>query len=68
MNAFPSAYRVQLGHLTAEVQARNAREAIAAARQRFCDELPRLWDVVQAAEEQRFEVTPLPQSQQRNTA
>lgn len=49
-------YRVRLGHAEVQVEGHSPHEAIQLARRRLCQELPRLWDVIQTAEESRFQV------------
>lgn len=52
-------YVVRLGHLRVDVVAEDADQARLLARQQLCLELPRLWDLIQAMEAERFEVQPL---------
>ncbi len=49
-------FRVQVGHTTIDVQCRSAEEAVEEARRRLCHEMPRLWDVIQLLEPNRFQV------------
>jgi hypothetical protein len=49
-------FRVTLGHLSVLVRAGDERRAIAAARDKLCVEMPRLWDVIDGMQEQRFQV------------
>ncbi len=49
-------FRVQVGHNSVEVESRSEQEAIEVARRRLCEELPRLWDVIQNMEPSRFQV------------
>lgn len=53
------AYEVTVGHHRLRVEAPDPEEAIAEARVKLCDELPRLWDVIRHLDRQRFEVRPL---------
>jgi len=50
-------YRVSLGHASVDVAGQNKEEAIANARRRLCQELPRLWDVISRTDAEKFEVT-----------
>ncbi|GIW92172.1 MAG: hypothetical protein KatS3mg110_0213 [Pirellulaceae bacterium] len=52
-------YRVRLGHLVVMVEAPNREEAIRRARRQLGREWPRLWDMIQQAAEQRFQVEKL---------
>ncbi len=52
-------YRVQLGHTTTTVQGRTTEEALFAARRQLCNEMPRMWDMIQKLEASRFEVIPV---------
>ena len=53
-------YRVDVGHVSIQVQAGCAKEAVQAARRQLCVELPRLWDRIRAMEVHRFRVQTLP--------
>lgn len=53
-------FQVQVGHMTVTVKGHTQQEAIAAARRRLCLELPRLWDVIQMLDPDRFQVSPTP--------
>jgi len=47
---------VRVGHTTVTVESHSPEEAIRQARQVLCQQLPRLWDVIQELDESRFEV------------
>jgi hypothetical protein len=49
-------YRVRLGHAEVRVEGHSPHEAIQLARRQLCRELPRLWDVIQRLEDNRFHV------------
>lgn len=49
-------YEVCVGHFTVKVEGRSKEDAIIAARKRLCRELPRMWDVIQSLEHERFQV------------
>ncbi|MCA9266534.1 MAG: hypothetical protein KDA60_21890 [Planctomycetales bacterium] len=49
-------YEVSVGHTSVTVTGTSVSDAIRHARQRLCRELPRLWDVIQSLDEQRFRV------------
>ena len=53
------AYEVRLGHLKTVVSAPTMADAVQSARRRFALELPRLWDLIHSAPQQRFEVRPM---------
>lgn len=65
MNADPRTplrkFDVRVGHAVVTVEARDEVEAVSAARERLCQELPRMWDVISQLEVARFEVEALPQ-------
>jgi len=50
-------FRVQVGHASVEVDSENQEQAIAAARRKLADQLPRLWDVIHQMPVERFQVT-----------
>lgn len=50
-------YEVRVGFMRVEVRGVNQAEAIRNARQKLCAELPRMWDVIHALADSRFEVT-----------
>ena len=60
MSASTRTYRVCVGHAETEVTANSVSDAIEVARRAFCKEMPRLWDVISALEESRFDVTSIP--------
>jgi len=41
-----TAFRVTLGHNSVTINAASRLQAVEQARQQFCDDLPRLWDVI----------------------
>ena len=51
-------YSVSVGFARVKVMAQSTMEAVEAARSRLASEMPRLWDVIQALEPRRFQVTP----------
>lgn len=51
-------YRVQMGHLTVTVCGDSQSDAIRQARQKLCEEMPRLWDVIHTRQDSDFIVTP----------
>jgi hypothetical protein len=52
-------YEVFVGHTRVHVEGQSVRDAIWQARQRLCQEMPRLWDVIQALEADQFRVRPI---------
>ena len=56
----PREFLVRVGHYSVRVAGRDGRSAIVAARQRLCDEMPRMWDVITRLENRRFLVQALP--------
>jgi hypothetical protein len=57
----PCRYEVRLGLARVTVQGSDAQDAIRLARMAFCQELPRMWDVIIGLEESRFAVRALDQ-------
>jgi hypothetical protein len=51
-------FEVWVGHARVRVTGHSSGDAIRAARERLCLEMPRMWDVIQAIEPQRFIVRP----------
>jgi hypothetical protein len=51
-------FEVQVGLARVRVEAHSPEEAIHAARQAFCREMPRMWDVIQRLAADRFIVQP----------
>jgi hypothetical protein len=49
-------YRVRLGHAEVRVQGESAQEALRQARRQLCRDMPRLWDVIQSLDDNRFQV------------
>lgn len=49
-------YRVRLGHAEVRVQGESAQDAVRHARRQLCRDLPRLWDVIQSLDDNRFQV------------
>jgi hypothetical protein len=56
LTSAPRCFEVQLGFARVTVESNDPRDAIRAARRRLCQELPRMWDVIQRLEESRFAV------------
>jgi hypothetical protein len=50
-------YKVEVGHSSVMVESANPEEAIRMARTRLSLELPRLWDVIQKLEPEKFSVS-----------
>ncbi len=55
-----TAIEVIVGHSRVTVTGTSQDEAVAAARRRLCCDMPRMWDVIQSLDLQRFEVRELP--------
>ena len=53
-------YEVRVGHARVRVRGASLDEAIQAARNKLCMDLPRMWDVIQSLEMERFEIKHLP--------
>ena len=49
-------YEVIVGHARVQVTGASDAEAVEAARRRLCLDMPRMWDVIQTLDVQRFEV------------
>ena len=49
-------YRVKLGLVEVVVDCRSKDEAIGLARTKLSDDMPRLYDVIHAAEDQEFQI------------
>jgi len=49
-------FRITVGHVSLLVQAASEIEAISSARKQLCADMPRLWDVIEVLEEDRFRV------------
>jgi len=49
-------YEVRLGHLAVQVRALDGSQALVEARRRFCQEMPRLWDLIRSAGDDRFQI------------
>ena len=49
-------FHVRVGYATVTVVGTDRSDALQAARQRLCLEMPRMWDVIQSIDENRFEV------------
>ena len=47
-------FRVTVGHVSMLVQAGSTPDAIDQARRRMCADMPRLWDVIENLDEDRF--------------
>lgn len=52
-------YEVIVGHARVTVTGASKDEAVLAARRRLCRDMPRMWDVIQSLDLQRFEVREL---------
>ena len=52
-------FRVDVGHSSVTVRCRRAEQAIPEARRKLAMEVPRLWDLIQKLEDERFKVVPL---------
>lgn len=50
-------YKVEVGHNSVLVESASPEEAIRAARTRLSLELPRLWDVIQKLDAEKFTVS-----------
>ncbi len=50
-------YKVEVGHSSVLVESASPEEAIRAARTRLSLELPRLWDVIQKLDAEKFTVS-----------
>jgi len=59
---FPTRYLVRVGHNSVTVDGHSRAEAIRQARIRMSLDLPRLYDVIHALEDQSFVVTQIEQS------
>ena len=49
-------YSVQVGFASVTVEGQTHSDAIQAARRQLCLEMPRMWDVIQNLEDDRFQV------------
>jgi hypothetical protein len=56
MSSFPNRYEVRLGHAQVTVEGRTTEEAIQQARRLLCQDMPRLYDVIQSLTSDRFQV------------
>ena len=54
-----SSYLVEVGHYSVEVQSVSAADAIREARKQLCQQMPRLWDVIQSLRDDKFHVCPM---------
>ncbi len=52
-------FRVQVGHTTLSVNGGSREEVLHEARRQLCQEMPRMWDVIQLLDDSRFQVVPL---------
>ena len=50
-------YRVNIGHASVMVESTSEDEAIRAARTRLALDMPRLWDIIQKLEPEKFQVS-----------
>lgn len=53
-------YSVRVGLRQLEVNGQSRAEAIERARAQLCDEMPRMWDVIQTLEVHKFDIRELP--------
>jgi hypothetical protein len=51
-------FEVQVGLARVRVEAHSPDEAIQIARQAFCREMPRMWDILHGLADERFVVQP----------
>jgi hypothetical protein len=51
-------FDVHMGLARVRVEARTPEEAVQAAREAFCREMPRMWDVIWQLTDDRFAVQP----------
>lgn len=51
-------YRVSVGHAQVRVTGSSVGDAIRAARERLCVEMPRMWDIIHSLDARRFIVRP----------
>lgn len=51
-----SDYTVQIGHAVVSVKGRCKEEALNLARRELCLQMPRLFDVITTADQERFEI------------
>jgi hypothetical protein len=49
-------YSIRVGFRKMEVSGRSRAEAIQRAREQLCQDMPRMWDVIQALEVHKFEI------------
>lgn len=54
-----SMYDVQIGLTHVQVPGRSREEAIHEARRKLCSDMPRMWDLIAAMQEDRFVVSRL---------
>ena len=52
-------YLVEIGHYSVEVHSASASDAIREARKKLCQQMPRLWDVIQTLRDDKFHVCPM---------
>jgi len=52
-------FRVDVGHSSVTVRCQRAEQAIPEARRKLAMEVPRMWDLIQQLEDERFNVVPL---------
>jgi hypothetical protein len=52
-------YEVRLGYAAVTVQGGSIRQVLDEARRRLCQEMPRLWDLIRSATDDRFEIREL---------
>ena len=54
-------YSIRVGFRKMEVRGSTREEAIQRAREQLCQDMPRMWDVIQALEVSKFEIQELDQ-------
>jgi hypothetical protein len=52
-------FSVQVGHTTVNVKGGSREEALQEARRQLCQDMPRMFDVIQLLDDSRFQVVPL---------
>ncbi|MCO6454599.1 MAG: hypothetical protein J5I93_04790 [Pirellulaceae bacterium] len=50
-------YLVRVGHAEVRVEGQSEQDALRRARRQLCEEMPRLWDVIQSLDDSRFQIT-----------
>ncbi len=49
-------FHVRVGHTTVTVKGHSRENAIGQARQQLCQDMPRMWDIIQSLGHHRFDV------------